>query len=245
MRRQARLVTRILSAGQTSKVSATTLAAERTCSKLSRTSRKGPESLSCSAICSGRVQLLTRWMSSASERAVSTRAGLLIEASPTNRTPAGNRRAAARVIATARRVFPAPPGPVRVSSRTSGRSSNSVPSATSRSRPISEVRATGRSLRFLGIFAGGASPRGSENTSEAAGSTSFEELLTTGAPNRYPRRGTVFSNFCAWSPSARRNSTVHCTRESSVTNASGHTACINSSFPISLPWFSTRYFRVS
>ena len=157
-----------------------------------------------------------------------------------------NRSAIAAATATAKRVFPTPPGPVRLNSRTSGRISNSVARATSSSRPMSEVRGIGRSWRFLATSPEDDSrPSDMPNNSIAGESPVFDGDLITGALNTYPRRGTVFSNFWARSSSARRSSTVHCTRESSVTKASGHTAWINSCLPISRPGCSTRYLRAS
>jgi hypothetical protein len=65
-----------------------------------------------------------------------------------------NLSAIAAATATAKRVFPAPPGPVRLNNRISPRSNNSAACATCCSRPTSEVRGIGRSWRFLAIFAG-------------------------------------------------------------------------------------------
>src|SRR6266700_3947359 len=52
-------------------------------------------------------------------------------------------------MASARRVLPTPPVPVRVSKRISGRASRVQAAATSRSRPRSEVSGTGSGEKSL------------------------------------------------------------------------------------------------
>ncbi len=60
----------------------------------------------------------------------------------TNQAPSGNRSATAEANCSARRVLPAPPGPVRVSSRASD--SRAAAWASSASRPTKRVSGTGR-----------------------------------------------------------------------------------------------------
>ena len=55
----------------------------------------------------------------------------------------GEFRSASLATCCARRVLPTPPGPVRVSSRTSGRSKSSRTTSASCSRPTNEVRSPG------------------------------------------------------------------------------------------------------
>jgi hypothetical protein len=65
----------------------------------------------------------------------------------TNQTPSGNRPSDPVTrcpAAIAKRVFPTPPGPVIVTSRTLGRPNMATTSATSRSRPTKEVSGVGR-----------------------------------------------------------------------------------------------------
>ena len=190
------------------------------------------------------VRPATRWISSASMRAVATWSGVHDRRQTNESNAAGNWSVKAAAIAIASRVFPAPPGPVRLSSRTSGRSSNSVASDTLRSRPISEVRGMGR-LYCLQVATFGPRERLSAAECNSSGGVALRHCSDNFAVNKYPRRGTVFSNCWARSSSARRNSRAHCTSESSVTKASGHTACISSCLPTRHPACSTKYFSVS
>jgi hypothetical protein len=74
--------------------------------------------------------------------ACGTRAGSETGASSTHQIPSANRDASREATASASRVLPLPPGPVRVSSRISSvRSSSS--SETSRSRPTKLVNCSG------------------------------------------------------------------------------------------------------
>src|SRR4051812_25566068 len=78
-----------------------------------------------------------------------TRLGSLIGASWTTVTPSGKSSATIAAALNARRVFPTPPGLVRVSSGTSSRSNRARTSANSRFRPMSGVRGSSTWLRLL------------------------------------------------------------------------------------------------
>ena len=67
------------------------------------------------------------------------REGSRSAASETNRTPPDKRASARAAASSARRVFPMPPGPVRVRSRTPGSASVERICSSSRSRPINGV----------------------------------------------------------------------------------------------------------
>ena len=73
-----------------------------------------------------------------------TRAASRTGASETKTTPAAKSAVTPAAASSASRVLPTPPGPVSVTSETSVRRSNSRTAATSRSRPISGVRGSGR-----------------------------------------------------------------------------------------------------
>src|SRR3954447_9994004 len=72
-----------------------------------------------------------------------TRPGSRMVSSSTLRTPSRNTSATTAAAATARRVLPTPPGPVRVTRRTTGSRNRATISARSPSRPISGVSGVG------------------------------------------------------------------------------------------------------
>src|SRR2546423_8067377 len=73
-----------------------------------------------------------------------TKAGSLMGARETTCTPSAKSCARSGATSSARRVLPTPAVPVRVSRRTSGRTSKAWIACTSCSRPISDVSETGR-----------------------------------------------------------------------------------------------------
>ena len=81
-----------------------------------------------------------------------TRAGSRSVASPIQNTPALNSPTSSAAASTESRVFPAPPGPVRVTNR-EGRTSAAT-SAISASRPTSDDTGRGRFV-FEIVFNGG------------------------------------------------------------------------------------------
>ncbi len=86
----------------------------------------------------------------------STRSGSFSAASETNATPPVKSSRSIWATSRARRVLPTPPGPVRVSKRTSGRRKISMAAPTSRSRPISDVSGEGGAGRSGWCVEGGA-----------------------------------------------------------------------------------------
>ena len=137
----SRLVVRIDKEAQArSRRSARSATAAARCSQLSRTSSTGRSPM-CSAIvivtsCPG-----TSGMPRPSATACGAMAGSSIGASSTQHTPPGNRPCATSAAARASRVFPVPPGPVRVTSRLRARASTT--SWSSRWRPTSGASRTG------------------------------------------------------------------------------------------------------
>ena len=139
----ARLVARICSAGQASRMCATTSATPAMrCSQLSKRSK----------VCRGR-----RWRSSASaigwcgaavtSRALAsapdTSAGSASGARSIQTTPSAKELVTSPAIASASRVLPTPPGPVSVSSGTASSSKKVRADTRSASRPIRRVRGWG------------------------------------------------------------------------------------------------------
>ena len=121
--------------------SATSGAAGKTCSKLSSTSSVGvPLHAERTRACRSSAVASTR--PSASAIAGATSAALRRAANLTNstRTPSD---ACARASSSARRVFPAPPGPVSVIRRAVGSASHAASVCTSASRPSSVVSGCG------------------------------------------------------------------------------------------------------
>jgi hypothetical protein len=137
----SRLVARTTRAGQdASRYSATSAAASAMCSQLSSTT-----STRWSAICSATASAASwpgvsgtpSWVA----MACPTMAWSLIWASATQCTPAGKLSPAVFAAASASRVLPAPPGPVRVISRLRSKASTTSPSSLA--RPTSGVSRTG------------------------------------------------------------------------------------------------------
>ncbi len=128
----------MVSPGQALRSAATIVTSANSCSQLSNTSN-------ISRPCNAAINV--PWTSacaisvppSACSRVDPIRAGSWISASDTQHTPSGKEVASyASATRSARRVFPTPPGPVRVSKRTSGLPHEmDAISASSRSRPNS------------------------------------------------------------------------------------------------------------
>ena len=139
--RASRLVASTTRAGQAaSRYSARLAAASARCSQLSSTTSTG-WSATCLAIastgsCPG-VSGTPSWVATAWP----TMAGSSIWASATQQAPAGKDASAVLAAASASRVFPVPPGPVRVISRLRRRACTM--SSSSLSRPTSGVSRTG------------------------------------------------------------------------------------------------------
>jgi len=118
-------------------------AASTRCSKLSRSSSSClSRKVACTRSISGCPPISLTLNVCA--MVATTRSGSLSGASGTKKTPSANISRSTAPACKASRVLPMPPGPVSVSSRTSGRRSMSRTAATSRSRPISGVGGTGR-----------------------------------------------------------------------------------------------------
>ena len=138
----SRLVTSSFRLGSCADSVPTLEAAASSCSKLSRTSssrRSEPSSVTVSPVPSARAIVGT------------TRSGSRSACSGTQTTPSGKCSTASAASWSARRVFPEPPGPVRVTSRCARR--RPPASWSSSSRPISGVGGTGRFV--LGAAGGG------------------------------------------------------------------------------------------
>ena len=138
----ARLVTSTRSEAADDRISAMSGAASRTCSKLSRTSSVGLPSHA----------VFTRFGKSAAGVSTSPRASAIaaatrpvsrMAASGTSTTRAVPSAAISRASSSARRVFPAPPGPVRVMRRAERSVSHCRSTFTSSSRPTNAVGASG------------------------------------------------------------------------------------------------------
>ena len=86
-----------------------------------------------------------------------TSAGSRSGARPTQKTPALNSGTSSAAASIASRVFPVPPGPVKVTSRAPSRTSATT-SPTSRSRPTKLDAGRGRFV-FEIVFSGGNAPR--------------------------------------------------------------------------------------
>jgi hypothetical protein len=79
--------------------------------------------------------------------ALTRSAGSWIGARSTKRTPSAKALSTVDAMASARRVLPTPPGPVKVSSRAPSSSSRRRASSTSRARPIKGRAGTGRRVK--------------------------------------------------------------------------------------------------
>ena len=138
----ARLVTRKVVFGSSVNSCARRGAASRICSKLSSTSsiRRSPTARARSATASLDPESRTP---RASAIAAATRVGSVTCSSSTNDTSSSPRSAIRWAISMASRLLPIPPGPARVTRRTSSRSRSASTSATSACRPIVSVYGTG------------------------------------------------------------------------------------------------------
>ncbi len=136
------------SPGAASRSPATVRAPSRTCSKLSVTSRS-VLSRRCSRMTSSTGMSGASRSSNAEAMASGTRAGSSIMVSGAKYTPSPKRGSSLSAAATASRVFPLPPGPVRVTRRE--RASSPEMSASSWSRPMKLVSCAGRCLGRVSI----------------------------------------------------------------------------------------------
>ncbi len=137
----ARLVIRTRSAATDARRSATSGAASRTCSKLSSSSSVGVPSQAARARL-GKSSAVASSTPSASATAGATDAAFRIAPRPTNSTRPPH-SAVTRASSSARRVFPAPPGPVSVMRRVVESASQSRSVCRSASRPRRAVRGKG------------------------------------------------------------------------------------------------------
>ena len=121
--RTNRLVTSTLSLGQAARRSAKCSAAPSTCSKLSNSSKSCLSCRdACSRSCSGCPPVSLR--PSVWAMAGTTNVESLMGARFTKKTPSAKRSLNSAATCKPKRVLPAPPGPVRVSRRTSSRRSS-------------------------------------------------------------------------------------------------------------------------
>ena len=143
-----RLVTSTLSCRQAASSSATWRAAPTTCSKLSSSSKSrfSPKKAFSRSSTGWPASSLR---SSASAMVGRANAGSRRGARFTKYTPSGNASLSSAATCSARRVLPMPPGPVRVSKRTSSRRSRRPTAATSCSRPMNAVGWTGKLFGWL------------------------------------------------------------------------------------------------
>ena len=125
--------------------SAVSGAASSTCSKLSRISKVGRSQHATRARLGKSVDV-TSASPSASAIAGATNAGFRMAANGTNTTRVVPSAAMVRASSIARRVFPAPPGPVSVMRRAVGSVSQRRSVSMSASRPRRAVRITGSEL---------------------------------------------------------------------------------------------------
>ena len=139
--RASRLVASTTRAGQAARMpSASPAAAPARCSQLSSTISTG-RSATYSAMASATSCPGVSGTPSLDATVGPTMPGSSIWASSTQQTPPGKDLAAEAAAASASRVFPVPPGPVRVSRRLRARACTMSPSSLS--RPTSGVRRTG------------------------------------------------------------------------------------------------------
>jgi hypothetical protein len=142
----ARLVASTVSSGQAPMRSATTEAPDTRCSKLSSKSsiclsRRCRFKASCSVLSA------TPLIPSASARTEVIRSGSLRGARGTKATPSANDSPERPATSKARRVLPTPPGPSRVTRRTSSRRRRRAAATASFSRPTNGVGGAGRVRR--------------------------------------------------------------------------------------------------
>ena len=137
-----RLVTRIFRPGAVASSSASSGAASVTCSKLSSTSSSRLRRYDTRS-----ARSLSPEVFSPSPAAIApgTRSADGTDASSMNRTPSAKPSRSRPAASTASRVFPEPPGPVRVTSRTPSPRTRASTAAISCSRPTSGVGGTGSS----------------------------------------------------------------------------------------------------
>ncbi len=141
----ARLAASTCNPGQAARRSPICAVAGSTCSQLSRTSRSRSGRRYAASATGSERSLLSR-TPSACPMADSTNAGSRTGARSTTHTPSGKLPdpAASPAAASASRVLPTPPGPVRVSSGAASSSRNARAASSSAARPMSRVRGWGR-----------------------------------------------------------------------------------------------------
>ena len=141
-RNTIRLVTSATTPGAAPSSSATSGAAPITCSKLSSTSTsRRARRYDFRSVISAPPEVLSP---SAAAIAAVTSSAALTEPSSTNRTPSAKPAPSRCATSTASRLFPTPPGPVRVTRRTPSRHApGRQPPQSPASRPTSGVAGTG------------------------------------------------------------------------------------------------------
>ncbi len=98
-----------------------------------------------------------------------------------NAAPSGNASVVAEATSIARRLFPTPPGPRRVTRRLAGSASSAATAATSSSRPISRVYADGTRAATAGVgAAAGAREASNRSASSVARSASISSASSSG-----------------------------------------------------------------
>ena len=157
----ARLVTRTCSGGTDISRSLTSGAASSTCSKLSSTSSVA-RSWQATRARLGKSATVMSENPKPSAIAEAARAASPAAASGTKTTRAASSAAVARAISSARRVFPTPPGPMRVTRRRARPSSHWRTICSSASRPRSGVNGTGSAVAPNSSAAARAGPRALE-----------------------------------------------------------------------------------
>ncbi len=143
-------MTSTLTSGQCTSSSLTSGAASISCSKLS--SMRSVASLSSSFMFSNSVLFPAPRTPRAWLMVEGTALASRIAERSTKKTPPGNAEAAFVAICRLRRVFPIPPGPIRVTRRTSSRNRSSVTASCSYLRPINGVNCAGRFVRGCRLF---------------------------------------------------------------------------------------------
>ena len=142
-----RLVARISTPGQRARSSPRSRAESTTCSRLSRMSSHGLSPRYSTRASSGE-SVPAKSAPTARAMAGTTRSGCTTDANETYAVPEPTRSRRYSPTATPSRDLPIPPGPVRVTRRTSGRPSRPVTSPMACSRPMSDVVSTGSGTGF-------------------------------------------------------------------------------------------------
>jgi hypothetical protein len=174
-----RLVAKIATPGQRANSSPRAPATPVTCSRLSNTGSQR-SSPSCSARASSGARVPARSAPTARAIPATTCSGRVTAARATNTMPAAKRSPRPSATATARRVLPTPPGPLKVTSR--ARSSSPPTSAISSWRPTNEVSCTGRVFRLASRVRGGGKSASSPSTTSSCRRSGAAMSLSRCAP---------------------------------------------------------------